>query len=96
MLNSQTAAIPDIYVDIRIPHDAYRPTFVKSPVMTPVGRDRRLLARQADVRAARDRRDRAACGERGGGDQGDGSRIGALDAFTRGVPGLVTRGVPRR
>ncbi len=37
MLNGRTAPIPDIYADIRIPHDAYRPTFVKSLVMTPVG-----------------------------------------------------------
>lgn len=36
MLNRQTAVIPDIYLDERIPHDAYRPTFVKSLVMTPV------------------------------------------------------------
>jgi two-component sensor histidine kinase len=36
MLNGRTAVIPDIYVDDRIPHDAYRPTFVKSLVMTPV------------------------------------------------------------
>lgn len=36
MLNRQTAVIPDIYADARIPHDAYRPTFVKSLVMTPV------------------------------------------------------------
>lgn len=36
MLNGKTAVIPDIYVDDRIPHDAYRPTFVKSLVMTPV------------------------------------------------------------
>ena len=39
MLNNQTAVIPDIYQDDRIPHDAYRPTFVKSMVMTPVGKD---------------------------------------------------------
>jgi two-component sensor histidine kinase len=40
MLNGQAAVIPDIYQDERIPHDAYRPTFVKSLVMTPVrGRD---------------------------------------------------------
>ncbi|OJY73550.1 MAG: hypothetical protein BGP12_13165 [Rhodospirillales bacterium 70-18] len=37
MLNRQTAVIPDIYLDPRIPHDAYRPTFVKSLVMVPVG-----------------------------------------------------------
>lgn len=36
MLNRKTAVIPDIYLDDRIPHDAYRPTFVKSLVMTPV------------------------------------------------------------
>ncbi len=36
MLNRQTVIIPDIYLDDRIPHDAYRPTFVKSLVMTPV------------------------------------------------------------
>ncbi|CAN5510005.1 HWE histidine kinase domain-containing protein [soil metagenome] len=36
MLNRQTAIISDIYADERIPHDAYRPTFVKSLVMTPV------------------------------------------------------------
>ncbi|MDG2523605.1 HWE histidine kinase domain-containing protein [Caulobacter segnis] len=36
MLNRKTAVIPDIYADDRIPHDAYRPTFVKSLVMTPV------------------------------------------------------------
>lgn len=36
MLNRQTAVIPDIYEDSRVPHDAYRPTFVKSMVMTPV------------------------------------------------------------
>lgn len=36
MLNRQCAVIPDIYVDPRIPHDAYRPTFVKSLVMVPI------------------------------------------------------------
>jgi two-component sensor histidine kinase len=44
MLNRQTAVIPDIYLDPRIPHDAYRPTFVKSLVMTPVGRDEPIAA----------------------------------------------------
>src|SRR6202012_1056165 len=39
MLNRQAAIIPDIYLDARIPHDAYRPTFVKSLIMTPVGED---------------------------------------------------------
>lgn len=36
MRNKQQVKVPDIYVDERIPHDAYRPTFVKSLVMTPV------------------------------------------------------------
>ena len=44
MLNRQIAVIPDIYLDPRIPHEAYRPTFVKSLVMVPV--------RQADPIAA--------------------------------------------
>lgn len=39
MLHRQPAVIPDIYKDPRIPHDAYRPTFVKSLVMVPI-RDR--------------------------------------------------------
>lgn len=36
MLNKQQVVIPDIYADDRIPHDAYRPTFVKSLAMTPI------------------------------------------------------------
>lgn len=32
----ESAAIADIYQDPRIPHDAYRPTFVKSLVMVPI------------------------------------------------------------
>jgi len=36
MLNGETAAIEDIFADPRIPHDAYRRTFVKSLVMAPV------------------------------------------------------------
>lgn len=38
MLNRDTALIPDIYADARIPHEAYRPTFVKSLVMVPIRR----------------------------------------------------------
>jgi GAF domain-containing protein len=37
MLNGRTAAIGDIFADARIPHDAYRRTFVRSLVMVPVG-----------------------------------------------------------
>jgi signal transduction histidine kinase len=36
MLNRQSVVIEDIYADSRIPHDAYRPTFVKSLVMMPI------------------------------------------------------------
>lgn len=36
MLNSKAAVIPDIYLDDRIPHVAYQPTFVKSLVMVPI------------------------------------------------------------
>jgi len=36
ILNRQAAVIEDIYRDERVPHDAYRPTFVKSLVMTPI------------------------------------------------------------
>ncbi|MBT1703798.1 sensor histidine kinase [Chryseosolibacter indicus] len=36
MLNRQPAVIEDIYLDNRIPHDAYRPTFVKSLAMVPI------------------------------------------------------------
>ena len=36
MLNREVAVIPDIYSDPRIPHAAYRPTFVKSLVMVPI------------------------------------------------------------
>jgi signal transduction histidine kinase/CheY-like chemotaxis protein len=36
MLNRKAAAIEDIYLDARIPHGAYRPTFVRSLVMTPI------------------------------------------------------------
>lgn len=36
MLHGQTAVVPDIYLDDRIPHDACRPTFARSLVMAPV------------------------------------------------------------
>ncbi len=39
MLHRQATAIEDIYSDPRIPHEAYRPTFVKSLSMVPVGRE---------------------------------------------------------
>lgn len=36
MLNRTPAVITDIYQDPRVPHEAYRPTFVKSLVMVPI------------------------------------------------------------
>jgi len=36
MHNGEAAVIPDIYADARVPHDAYRATFVKSMAMMPV------------------------------------------------------------
>lgn len=36
MLNKQAAIIPDIYSDDRVPHEAYRPTFVHSMAMVPI------------------------------------------------------------
>lgn len=36
MLHGKVVTIKDIYQDTRIPHDAYRPTFVKSLCMTPI------------------------------------------------------------
>jgi signal transduction histidine kinase len=38
MHNREAVAIEDIYADDRIPHDAYRPTFVKSLAMVPIRR----------------------------------------------------------
>ena len=39
MLNRETAVVPDIRDDDRIPQAAYRPTFVRSLVMVPIGYD---------------------------------------------------------
>lgn len=36
MLNRKSTVIEDIYADTRVPHEAYRPTFVKSLVMVPI------------------------------------------------------------
>ena len=38
MRNDQCVVIPDIYQDPRVPVEAYRPTFVRSMAMVPVGR----------------------------------------------------------
>jgi signal transduction histidine kinase/GAF domain-containing protein len=37
MMHRQTVTISDIFLDPRIPQDAYRPTFVRSLVMVPIG-----------------------------------------------------------
>jgi signal transduction histidine kinase/DNA-binding NarL/FixJ family response regulator len=39
MLNHQAAVVEDIEKDVRIPLDAYRPTFVRSLVMVPIRRE---------------------------------------------------------
>lgn len=39
MLHDHSVVIPDITLDDRIPQDAYRPTFVRSLLMMPVGHD---------------------------------------------------------
>jgi two-component system, cell cycle sensor histidine kinase and response regulator CckA len=36
MLNAQPAVIEDIYTDVRIPVEVYRPTFIKSLAMVPI------------------------------------------------------------
>lgn len=38
MQNRQTAVIPDVFLDPRVPVDAYRETFVRSMIMVPIGR----------------------------------------------------------
>lgn len=37
MLHGQAVVVPDITLDARIPIDAYRPTFVRSLAMVPIG-----------------------------------------------------------
>jgi len=44
MLNDATAVVPDIRLDVRIPQEAYRPTFVRSLVMVPVGTEKPVAA----------------------------------------------------
>lgn len=44
MINRQHAAIEDVFQDHRIPHDAYRPTFVKSLAMMPVRKNSPVAA----------------------------------------------------
>jgi two-component system CheB/CheR fusion protein len=44
MVNRQIAVIPDVDTDPRIPHEVYRPTFVKSLVMVPVRQEDPIAA----------------------------------------------------
>lgn len=44
MEHGRPVAIPDIYEDSRIPHDVYRPTFVRSLVMAPVRQEDPIAA----------------------------------------------------
>lgn len=44
MLERRAAVIPDVYLDDRIPKDAYRPTFVRSLLMVPVRQDDPIAA----------------------------------------------------
>lgn len=44
MQRGTTAVIPDVYADERVPADAYRPTFVKSLMMVPVGQAFKVAA----------------------------------------------------
>jgi GAF domain-containing protein len=44
MLHGESVVIPDVTVDERIPQSAYRPTFVRSLLMVPVGGDEPVAA----------------------------------------------------
>jgi len=44
MLNKSHVVVPDVYADERIPHDAYRATFVRSLVVVPVRREDPIAA----------------------------------------------------
>lgn len=44
MLHAQSVVVPDITVDDRIPLESYRPTFVKSLAMVPIGEEKPIAA----------------------------------------------------
>lgn len=44
MMHNETVIIPDVFLDPRVPLDAYRRTFVRSLIMTPVGEDKPFAA----------------------------------------------------
>ncbi|WP_344695399.1 HWE histidine kinase domain-containing protein [Sphingomonas rosea] len=44
MMRGQTAIVPDVFVDSRIPKEAYAETFVRSAVMVPIGKPEAIAA----------------------------------------------------
>lgn len=44
MIHKETVTVPDIYLDKRIPHDAYRLTFVHSLALAPMGQPKPIGA----------------------------------------------------
>jgi GAF domain-containing protein len=44
MLTQSPIAIPDVFADPRVPHQAYEPTFVKSMAMVPIGVNAKVAA----------------------------------------------------
>lgn len=54
MERGEAVWIPDVYQDDRIPHDAYRPTFVRSLAMAPVRQEQPIAALGAYWREARE------------------------------------------
>jgi hypothetical protein len=54
ILENQPIHIPDIYADPRVPHSAYRPTFVRSMAMYPIGLTASVMAVGAYWREARE------------------------------------------
>jgi hypothetical protein len=44
IVEQRSILIPNIFADMRVPHAAYRPTFVRSMAMYPIGREQRGMA----------------------------------------------------
>ena len=44
MIHNETAIIPNVEMDPRVPFEAYRPTFVRSMAMVPIGRPEPVAA----------------------------------------------------
>jgi len=54
MRHGEVVVIPDVYTDLRVPHEFYRPTFVRSLAMIPAGGDAAIGAYWATRREATD------------------------------------------